>query len=218
MICENCECEHNGEYGSGRFCSIKCSRGFATKGKRKEINKKVSKSLTKRNEKKLIPKLCKFCQSKFDVHPSRNHRIYCSRSCQAKDRWNDVEYKNKMRKVCSATAKRSHLNPNINIGWQTRKKLEPSYPEKIAIKCLNELRVNYEYEFKLGKYFIDFALIEYKIAIEIDGKQHNLPERIEYDHRKNIYLNKQGWQVFRIKYPHEHIRNGITEIIKKIKD
>ena len=44
-ICENCEVSHTGEYGSGRFCSIKCSKGFSTKAKRKEINEKVSKTL-----------------------------------------------------------------------------------------------------------------------------------------------------------------------------
>jgi hypothetical protein len=46
--CENCEKEHNGSYGSGRFCSSKCARGFSTKEKRKEINEKVSKTLTGR--------------------------------------------------------------------------------------------------------------------------------------------------------------------------
>ncbi len=46
MKCENnCGKEHNGEYGSGRFCSDKCARSFSTKSKRKEINKKVSQSL-----------------------------------------------------------------------------------------------------------------------------------------------------------------------------
>lgn len=45
MICENCKTKHDGSYGSGRFCSCKCARGFSTKAKRKEINKKVSKSL-----------------------------------------------------------------------------------------------------------------------------------------------------------------------------
>jgi len=42
MQCENCNNEHDGSYASGRFCSIKCSRGFSTKSKRQEINKKVS--------------------------------------------------------------------------------------------------------------------------------------------------------------------------------
>lgn len=46
--CENCENEHDGEYGSGRFCSSKCARGFSTKAKRNEINEKVSKKMTGR--------------------------------------------------------------------------------------------------------------------------------------------------------------------------
>lgn len=45
MKCENCNKEHDGSYGSGRFCSSKCARGFSTKAKRKEINEKVSKKL-----------------------------------------------------------------------------------------------------------------------------------------------------------------------------
>lgn len=47
MNCENCNNEHEHNYGSGRFCSIKCSRSFSTRDKRKEINEKVSKTLTK---------------------------------------------------------------------------------------------------------------------------------------------------------------------------
>ena len=47
-ICENCKNEHDGQYGSGRFCSSKCARGFSTKEKRSLINEKVSKK-SKRN-------------------------------------------------------------------------------------------------------------------------------------------------------------------------
>lgn len=45
MICETCNREHQGTYGSGRFCSSKCARGYSTKAKRKEINAKVSLKL-----------------------------------------------------------------------------------------------------------------------------------------------------------------------------
>ena len=41
MICENCGKEHNGSYGSGRFCSKECARAFSTKnsqGQLKEAN------------------------------------------------------------------------------------------------------------------------------------------------------------------------------------
>lgn len=46
--CESCSTPHDGTYGSGRFCSSKCARGFATKGKRQEINERVAKTLTGR--------------------------------------------------------------------------------------------------------------------------------------------------------------------------
>ena len=45
MKCEKCGKKHDGSYGSGRFCSAQCARGFSTKEKREEINKKVSLKL-----------------------------------------------------------------------------------------------------------------------------------------------------------------------------
>lgn len=45
MRCENCGLEHDGKYGSGRFCGKVCARSFSSKEKREEINAKVSKKL-----------------------------------------------------------------------------------------------------------------------------------------------------------------------------
>lgn len=50
MKCENCQNEHRGEYGSGRFCSQKCSRSFSAKTNREETNKKVSETLKRKFE------------------------------------------------------------------------------------------------------------------------------------------------------------------------
>lgn len=44
-LCEACQAQHDSSYASGRFCSAKCSRSFATRSKRAEINAKVSASL-----------------------------------------------------------------------------------------------------------------------------------------------------------------------------
>ena len=41
MICEYCNKEHDGKYGSGRFCNAKCARAFSTKKQRKELNKRI---------------------------------------------------------------------------------------------------------------------------------------------------------------------------------
>lgn len=45
MKCEICDNEHDGSYGSGRFCSMRCARRFSTLLKRKEISIKISKSM-----------------------------------------------------------------------------------------------------------------------------------------------------------------------------
>jgi len=45
LFCEYCNKEHLGNFGSGRFCSNYCAKGFSTKKDRLEINKKISISL-----------------------------------------------------------------------------------------------------------------------------------------------------------------------------
>lgn len=105
MFCQNCNLEHNGIYGSGRFCSVKCARGFSTKAKRKEINKQVSatqsgRKLTKEhiknielgnnfNRKEKIVKSCTECRAEMLCRPS-DTRKYCSTKC-----WVNYTEKNK---------------------------------------------------------------------------------------------------------------------------
>lgn len=55
--CENCGKEHDGTFTTGRFCSMKCARGFSTKIKRKDINLKVSLKLKKEKISKLKEKV-----------------------------------------------------------------------------------------------------------------------------------------------------------------
>jgi len=72
MKCENCDKKHDGNYGSGRFCSKKCARGFSTKEKRKEINKKVSIALGGTGKKRI----CLFCGKET------NNKKFCNNQCQ----------------------------------------------------------------------------------------------------------------------------------------
>jgi hypothetical protein len=45
--CEQCKNQHDGKYGSGRFCSSACARCFSTAKARKFINAVVSEKMTK---------------------------------------------------------------------------------------------------------------------------------------------------------------------------
>lgn len=44
-VCENCSSFRDGNYGSGRFCSKECARGFSTKRNRSEISRKTAATL-----------------------------------------------------------------------------------------------------------------------------------------------------------------------------
>ena len=80
-----------------------------------------------------------------------------------------------------------------NTAWR---RANISYPEKMFMKFLEEKGYSSKYlihgEYSVFPYFIDFAFVEQKIAIEIDGSQHLLPERKEQDKKKDDLLIEQG--------------------------
>jgi len=65
-----------------------------------------------------------------------------------------------------------------------------------ASHVLSALNLPYQPEVKIGRYAVDFAMINYRIAIEIDGVYwHRDASR---DARKTNFLLARGWQVIRI--------------------
>jgi hypothetical protein len=91
--CERCNNNHEGVYGSGRFCGSKCARGFSTSKKRKEINTKVSKALSGKETwckgKILVPRVIKECKANscnntFLVKSNNQKKVYCSIKCNPK--------------------------------------------------------------------------------------------------------------------------------------
>ena len=111
--CENCNNKHDGKYGSGRFCTSKCARGFSTKNKRKEINKKVSKTLST----SLIKKICINCNNEFHIKQYKHKQNFCSNKCFGLYRWKNNKYREHMtnivKKRCNNIKERIRLR---NIG------------------------------------------------------------------------------------------------------
>jgi len=102
MICEYCKNEHNGSYGSGRFCSVKCARGFSTSKKRKEINKKVSLKLTGyKCIKGGLVKLCDYGCGQNAKYKLKNGKWCCTKH---PNKCPQMKYKN------SEGLKKSHAN------------------------------------------------------------------------------------------------------------
>ena len=47
-------------------------------------------------------------------------------------------------------------------------------------------------------FILDFACLEGKLAIELDGGQHNEPEKLASDAWRTQQLHKAGWRVLRV--------------------
>lgn len=47
----------------------------------------------------------------------------------------------------------------------------------------------------IGQYIADFSCVEQKVAIELDGGQHQ--EQFVYDELRSAFLQAQGWRILR---------------------
>ena len=52
-------------------------------------------------------------------------------------------------------------------------------------------------QYSIGPYILDFYCPTLKLAIELDGGQHNQPENRDYDSARSEYLKAQGIEVTR---------------------
>ena len=64
---------------------------------------------------------------------------------------------------------------------------------------------------------VDFALLDERVVIEVDGPSHLSPEAIKKDHVRTTKLNALGWQVVRVtnqdvfKNARETLFNALSE-------
>ena len=62
MICEKCGKEHDGTFGSGRFCSRSCANAHFHSKEQKE---KISNSVKKRLRENMYERICEKCGKTF---------------------------------------------------------------------------------------------------------------------------------------------------------
>lgn len=98
--------------------------------------------------------------------------------------------------------RKKQIKESGGIWWNSRSKCKRSYAEEWTKKVLeNELKDNtFVEEFHIGKWFLDFAWPNKKIGLEIDGSQHEWPERKKNDEEKDSFCLSQGWKILRLKW------------------
>ena len=82
--------------------------------------------------------------------------------------------------------------------------------QAIRGKQLNSHRFRRQHP--IGNYIVDFACLEQKIVIELDGGQHQ--EQFEYDEQRSIFLQAHGWQVLR--FWNNDVLNNIDGVLSVI--
>jgi len=73
--------------------------------------------------------------------------------------------------------------------------------EQRAWKILRRLRddgFHIRRQHPVGPYFVDFAVVKSRLAIEIDGGVHDLPGAAERDAKRQRDIEASGWQVLRL--------------------
>lgn len=182
-------------FGSGRFCSRSC----ANKRKHTEEQKqKISKQL-----KRLPDKFCLDCHTKLE---RRNSTGYCQICCRKHKKISDKQ-KEKLRKI-----QLEKVQNGTHKGWTTRN--IKSYAERFFETVLNNNKIKYNREKKVGKYFLDFVIGN--IDLEIDGKQHKYKDRKESDTIRDEFLRKQGYFVYRIAWNEIKTNDGKLMMKDKI--
>jgi len=68
----------------------------------------------------------------------------------------------------------------------------------------------------IGHYVVDFASLESRIIVEIDGGQHNERGKREKDEERTAWLKREGYRILRF-WNNEVLRNvdGVLEVIRE---
>lgn len=175
MICENCKKSHTSDYGSKRFCSSFCAKSFSTKNKRKQINEKISESLSGRKIANRELRKCEMCDTTFECKTSSTKR-FCSRSCSGKyaglSPKKDTSAMGGLRKGGGRSKSKEYINSLGNRMFLNEEEIR-------VAKILDSLNINwnrnsvgFKYlteDNKVQKFYPDFYIEDFDIYIEYKG-------------------------------------------------
>lgn len=92
-----------------------------------------------------------------------------------------------------------------------------SYPEIYWKEILDNNDIKYEEQYQISYYQLDFAILDSKIDLEIDGDQHYLdPKIVKSDIRRTRFLEGLGWTIVRIRWSEYQKLTNKEDFVKNI--
>ena len=166
------------------FCSISCA-AHAYNSKRKSV---------------YIEKTCPVCQHKFTTKKNCKEATFCSRQCASKGSMTDyrrikarVTFKRNIEKIASSS------QPSQISAASLKSRESWKYVKLHRYLNVQKLRHEFEFNIENTSYVYDLALLDFKLAIEFDGREHNSTGVKQKDHQKDKAAEQAGWRVIRIK-------------------
>jgi very-short-patch-repair endonuclease len=107
--------------------------------------------------------------------------------------------------------------PTRNLAKRLRRRM--NRPETLL---WHELRANrldglhMRRQHPIGPYVLDFFCASVKLAIEVDGGLHDLPERRERDAERGAWLGARGIRTLRV--PAHVVENDIERVLTRIRE
>lgn len=214
--CERCNKKHDGKYGSGRFCSSLCShtrlqnidwniiQKFYDAGKRwKDITIQFGVCQG------TINKAAKCGQFKTRTR-------YESRKLRGNLYGFPKPSEKTKKKISEIRIKYLQEHPD-KVPYIINHSSHNSYPELKFKKLLEESGLTgWVYKHRNGIYEYDFAFLELKIDVEIDGGTHTSEKVKKIDIRRDAWSKMNGWTVIRITT--KELSSNPIKCINKIKE
>lgn len=161
-----------------------------------------------------VRKNCETCNKSFlhniaDVNRGVDRR-HCSEECRRPPHIYRCECCGKESRKVPCEEKRRYCSTSCY-----RKSKKSSSLEVAVAKVMDEAGIQYTAEYKVGRYSIDFAIIDQRIAVEADGDYWHNDEK---DSKRDAALLAVGWRTVRIKESVFNAEKDKLSMVKRLID
>lgn len=119
-------------------------------------------------------------------------------------------------KVSRSRIKYLQENPE-KVPYLLNHSSKESYPEKVFKNALVENEIEcWVQEYQNGIYRYDFAFLDLKIDVEIDGSTHLTEKVKKIDERRDNWSKEQGWIV--VRFTAKEVKENVTKCINILKE
>ena len=106
-----------------------------------------------------------------------------------------------------------HNKSYVPLAQQLRKEMTPE-EKHLWYDFLKKLPCTVNKQKNIGNYIVDFYIASKSIVIEIDGRQHDMPEHNEKDNERDFELSRLGINVLR--YTNKSINKNFNDVCDDI--